>query len=790
MEQLLAIEGVNSQHDTKGLRHLYDVVESNVRSLKSLGVNAESYGSLLSPVLMNKLPSELKLIVSRKFKESDDWDFAELLKLIEEEVQARERTSACAAYGSRQTKELPTGAALLVDTPSPHCCFCQQQHPSQNCQTVTGVESRRESLQRTGRCFVCLGKGHISRNCRSRIKCLSCKGRHHVAVCSSKLGPRAESTANCSNAGSENSSGLNIKAPSFKSPATSSLWTYSEKTVLLQMAQATVFNPDLPSRTLRVRIVMNTGSQRSYITEGERNQLRIDAAGQQNMTIMTFGATQGGEHVCEYVKVGLKLRNGQTQLLTLFSVPIICGPLIPHHLVKYREAYPHLEGLEFADDPGNVQQLHVDILIGSDYYWDLITGRLQRGLDGPVAIQTKLGWVLSGPISTPDQAESSHSIMTHVIHVDCQSLDSTLNDTMKSFWELESFGIPDADRSLYDEYRDTIRFHEGRYEVQLPWKMPRQNLPNNYDLSLKRLKGLLHRLKHDCDILLEYDTTIKTQLQQGIIERVEEPKIVDTSGVHYIPHHAVIRRDKTTTKLRIVYDASSKTDGFSLNDCLNPGPKFDQRILDILCRFRVHRVAVTADIEKAFLLISVAARDRDFLRFLWVDDPTKEEPSLVSYRFTRVVFGVNASPFLLNATLRHHLELHSESHRDLDPKVLRSIYVDDIVTGSGSNEEAYELYAGAKALLKAGAFNLRKFSTNSRSLQATNNSEEAVHLKNLFPIPSDNLEMFSQATLGCGQGLKEGEQKVLGINWHVTTDQIIFTLGELAEQARGLEPTK
>ena len=70
------------------------------------------------------------------------------------------------------------------------------------------------------------------------------------------------------------------------------------------------------------------------------------------------------------------------------------------------------------------------------------------------------------------------------------------------------------------------------------------------------------------------------------------------------------------------------------------------------------------------------------------------------------------------------------NHIETYPKVLRSIYVDDIVTGSGSNEEAYELYAGAKALLKAGAFNLRKFSTNSRSLQATNDSEEAVHLKN------------------------------------------------------------
>ena len=84
----------------------------------------------------------------------------------------------------------------------------------------------------------------------------------------------------------------------------------------------------------------------------------------------------------------------------------------------------------------------------------------------------------------------------------------------------------------------------------------------------------------------------------------------------YLPHHAVIRRDKTTTKLRIVYDASAKTTGPSLNNCLDPGPKFDQKILEILSRFRVHRVAVHADIEKAFLMISVSPPDREFLCFL------------------------------------------------------------------------------------------------------------------------------------------------------------------------------
>ena len=102
---------------------------------------------------------------------------------------------------------------------------------------------------------------------------------------------------------------------------------------------------------------------------------------------------------------------------------------------------------------------------------------------------------------------------------------------------------------------------------------------------------------------------IKTQLQQGIVELVEEAATADISGVHYLPQHAVIRRDKTTTKLRIVYDTSAKTNGLSLNDCLHPGPKFDQRIIDNLIRFRVHRVAITADNEKAFLIISVAARD-------------------------------------------------------------------------------------------------------------------------------------------------------------------------------------
>ena len=125
-------------------------------------------------------------------------------------------------------------------------------------------------------------------------------------------------------------------------------------------------------------------------------------------------------------------------------------------------------------------------------------------------------------------------------------------------------------------------------------------------------------------------------MNKGIIEPVQDSASVN-HPVHYLPHHAVVQEDKKTTKLRVVYNASAKANGPSLNDCLYTVPKFGQNIMDIIIRFRVHRVALTGDIEKAFLMISVTPPDRDFLRFLWVDDVLKDAPTIQTYRFTRVV---------------------------------------------------------------------------------------------------------------------------------------------------------
>ena len=108
--------------------------------------------------------------------------------------------------------------------------------------------------------------------------------------------------------------------------------------------------------------------------------------------------------------------------------------------------------------------------------------------------------------------------------------------------------------------------------------------------------------------------------------------------------------------------------------------------MDILLRYRVYRVAVTADIEKAFLMVSVTAKDHDVLRYLWFDDVFADQS--VELRFTRVMFEVSSNPFLLNATIRHHLEQYNQTQPDLVHKLSKSMYVDDIITGADSEEQA------------------------------------------------------------------------------------------------------
>ncbi len=147
-------------------------------------------------------------------------------------------------------------------------------------------------------------------------------------------------------------------------------------------------------------------------------------------------------------------------------------------------------------------------------------------------------------------------------------------------------------------------------------------------------------------------------------------------------------------------------------------------ILDIILRFRSHRVALTGDIEKAFLMVAVSETDRNVLRFLWFDDVWSDQPEVTVLRFTRVVFGVSSSPLLLNATINHHIEQYRAQDPAFVEAFMRAVYVDDLNSGGDDDESVYTLYKKAKFRLAEGGFNLRKFVTNSPELLRKIDREE------------------------------------------------------------------
>ncbi len=185
--------------------------------------------------LLNKLVQELRLIISKKSGD-EDWNLDAIVEEIRQELEARERAATSPTNPMKKlSRDQNTAAALLSGSSNarPTCCFCQQAHNS--CRALTDIEARKTTLRKSGQCFVCLRKGHISRNCRSNIKCSGCQGRHHLSICSKNQSgsrtcpsPQRERSENKTPTGHK--SGLNLDAPTYSSSMTT-LWINTNRTV-------------------------------------------------------------------------------------------------------------------------------------------------------------------------------------------------------------------------------------------------------------------------------------------------------------------------------------------------------------------------------------------------------------------------------------------------------------------------------------------------------------------------------------------------------------------------------
>ncbi|CAG7823308.1 unnamed protein product, partial [Allacma fusca] len=212
--------------------------------------------------------------------------------------------------------------------------------------------------------------------------------------------------------------------------------------------------------------------------------------------------------------------------------------------------------------------------------------------DGPMAQNTVFGWVLSGGIN------ATNAICAY---------PATLEDMVKRFWEVEEIPAREfltaEEQACEDYYRETTtRDETGRYRVRLPFRSELIRPLGNSRLAASfRQRSQEKRLMTDPARKEEYVKFMTEYLQLGHMRQVESTSFESYPKNYYLPHHAVIKDTSTTTKLRVVFDASAKTSsGISLNDLLMVGPKTQQDLVQILIRFRMRPIALIGDIEKMY----------------------------------------------------------------------------------------------------------------------------------------------------------------------------------------------
>ena len=239
---------------------------------------------------------------------------------------------------------------------------------------------------------------------------------------------------------------------------------------------------------------------------------------------------------------------------------------------------------------------------------------------------------------------------------------------------------------------------------------------------------------------------VQSTVQSMVQSRVQGPGFTDTPS-------------STTTKVRAVFDASAKSStGVSLNDTLLVGPTVHPPLIDVLLRFRLYPVALTADVSKMYRAIELVDSDRDLHRFVWRSDP--KEP-LKDYRMTRVTFGVSASSFAANMVVKQNAIDHSHEYPLAAEAVQKSFYVDDCLTGTVNSESAMILHQQLMDLFSRGGFVLRKWNSNDPSV--------------LRSIPEDLRDSREVQTIS-----ETNEYtKTLGVEWNVSTDQFRLTIANL-----------
>ena len=509
---------------------------------------------------------------------------------------------------------------------------------------------------------------------------------------------------------------------------------------------------------IKTRALLDTGAGSSYASARLINALHKQPTETKTKRIeMMLGSTTTK---VEIYNVKIKSIDGDFSMdvnVTKVDKPQLMHLDNPNYETLLKK-HSYLNGVQINDVDVN-PHLPVHVVLGASEYAAIKTKTAPRvGSPGqPVAERTLLGWTIMSPGREVDTAPL---LLTSSKSIDYDQLCS-----------LDVLGLADSpvgdQREVYQEFKEQLtRSPEGWYETGLPWKGDHPELPTNKTGSVRRLQQLVKKLERDNNYTA-YNNVIQEQIEQGIVEVAPE---VAVGNEFYLPHKAVIRQQAESSKLRVVYDASAKerVDQPSLNDCLHPGPPLQNLLWTVLVRARIHPVAITGDLQKAFLQIRIKEAERDALRFHW---KPPEQSNIEVYRFTRVLFGLTSSPFLLGGVINQHLVSWEDRYPEFIDEIRKSLYVDDLISGGATVEEAQMKKSMAREIFEDATFHLHKWHSNESELEDNNEANDG----------DDELSYAKQQL-----GTTSSETKLLGLPWDKENDtlRIKFPQIETAKQTK------
>ena len=305
----------------------------------------------------------------------------------------------------------------------------------------------------------------------------------------------------------------------------------TKNSVLLQTTQAIVHRVNDEINTPRIRLILDSGSQKTYVAKALREKLQLPTIRTEKVLIKEFGNDKGTLKQCDLVQLAVQGEDSLTIYVFAYVVDVICSPL-SNQVIQFAQAtYPHLRNRRLADQNHDMSDMEINLLIGADFFWSFMLDSVIRGETGvgPVATLSHFGYVLSGPVPVHSLREFSSNItISHVLKMETlpvEDNESDLNHRLHRFWDYETLGIKEnqAEPLVKDSLlEDKIHFVENKYEVSLPFKESHPVLHDNYQVSHGRLISLISRLRMNPQVLQQYDNVIKEQIDPGVVEVVKE----------------------------------------------------------------------------------------------------------------------------------------------------------------------------------------------------------------------------------------------------------------------------